>query len=101
MTLNFSKQIWRLVEGKNNIINVIKTTNQKKRKTWKEILNKKSLMERKQKREYHLLVNDLALCDYEMGFFSQFRMNQTKFEELLCCSFDNESNRKERTHGFM
>ena len=29
-----------------------------------------------------MLVKDLALCDHEM-FFLQFRMNPTKFEELL------------------
>ena len=39
-------------------------------------------MERKHKREYHLLVKDLVLRDHEM-FFSQFRMNPNKFEELL------------------
>ena len=39
-------------------------------------------MEKKQKGEYYSLVKDLALCDYEM-FFSEFRLNPTKFEELL------------------
>ena len=34
------------------------------------------------KREYHLLEKDLPLCDHEM-FFSQFKINPTKFDELL------------------
>ena len=40
-------------------------------------------MDRKQSWEYHLLVKNLALCDHEVFFFLQFRMNTNKFEELL------------------
>lgn len=38
--------------------------------------------ERKQKGEYHLLIKEMRLVDNEL-FFRQFRMNPTKFEELL------------------
>ena len=43
---------------------------------------RKIFMKRKQSREYNLLVKNLALCDHEV-LFLQFRMNRTKFEELL------------------
>ena len=43
---------------------------------------RKTFRERKQKREFHLLIKELRLHDHEY-FFKYFRMSPSKYEELL------------------
>ena len=64
------------------LIMLLRRRIKRKEKLGRRFWLRKIFMERKQKGEYHLFVKDLSLCDHET-FFSQFRMNTTKFEELL------------------
>ena len=61
-----------------------------KNKYKKRFWVRRIFQERKQKGEYHLLLQDLHLHDHEY-FFKCFRMSHSKYEELLwlqqaCCS---------------
>ena len=54
----------------------------RKQKHTKSIWVRKIFQERKQKGEFHLLINELRIHDH-VYFFKYFRMSPTKYEELL------------------